>query len=261
VSTLAALALTLQDAAREAGALLADLYAQPDLQIDHKGDADLVTSADRAAEALIVARIRATYPAHQILAEESGLHAGEAPAHWYVDPIDGTLNFANQIPFWSTSVAVDAGPVGRAGVVYAPLLHEFFSATSGEGAVLNGNPITVRRIALEAAIVYTHIAHSPRRRAESLAISTYLAGHVRRLRMIGSIALGLAYVAAGRMDGVLQVGVSAWDFMAGVLLVEEAGGVVADPGGGPLRPESRGVAAAATPALLQLLLESVVQSR
>jgi myo-inositol-1(or 4)-monophosphatase len=261
MSTLAALAVTLRDAARDAGTLLVDLYARPDLLIDYKGAADLVTSADRAAESLIVSRIRAAYPAHRILAEESGLHAGEEPASWYVDPIDGTLNFANQIPFWSTSVAVDAGPVGRAGVVYAPLLKEFFAATSSEGASLNGYPIAARQLDPEAAIVYTHIAHGPRRLAESVAISAYLAPRVRRLRMIGSIALALAYVAAGRMDGVLQVGASAWDFMAGVLLVEETGGVTADPDGGPLRPESRGVAAAATPALLQLLLESVAQSR
>ena len=146
-------------------------------------------------------------------------------------------------------------------MVYAPLLNEFFSTATGTGVTLNGTPVAARRVPVSEAMVYTHIGRSPEHLAESLSISAYLGSRVRRLRMIGSIALALAYVAAGRLDGVVQMGVSAWDFMAGVLLVEATGGFTADPAGGDVHTASRGVVAASTPALLNVLLESIANAQ
>ena len=262
MSARATLISMVEETARAAGATLLEHYNSSDLVVDLKGVADLVTSADRAAEALVLSRIRKTYPEHRVLAEESGLHSGSAAARWYVDPLDGTLNFASRLPFWCTSLAVDAAEMGRIGVVYAPLLNEYFSVVAGQGVTLNGQPILARRVNPSDALIYTPYRQECRTcPGESLAICAYLVPRVRRLRMLGSIALALAYVAAGRLDGVVQIGVSAWDFMAGVQMVEENGGVVSDPSGGPLRPDSAGVVAAATPALLHVLLDGILSAQ
>lgn len=245
----------LRDTARAAGDLLLDRYRSGAFSVDAKGAFDLVTSADTAAEALILGRIRASYPDHRIVAEESGAHAGDATV-WYIDPLDGTLNFANHLPFWSTSLAVRSPGDGAAGVVYAPLLDEFFAA-DGTGATLNGIPIAVRALPVHRALVYTHIGRDAGRQALSLAIAGTLAPRIYRLRMIGSLALALAYVAAGRLDGVLQIGASSWDYMAGALLVERAGGAVSGARGEPLEPGGETVVAAATPELHRLLLETI----
>jgi myo-inositol-1(or 4)-monophosphatase len=255
----AMLSTTLHEAARAAGALLLDFYRRADLTVELKGPSDLVTSADHAAEQAILARIRAAYPDHAILAEESGLHAGQRAGSWYIDPLDGTLNYASQLPYWCTSLAVQAGDV-RLGVIYAPLLDEYF-ATADAGVALNGRPTAMRHVAVGDALVYTHIGRAGPRQVEALAICTFLAPRIRRLRMMGSLALALAYVAAGRLDGVLQIGAYAWDFMAGAWLVQQAGGIVSAPDGTPIRPDAGGIAAAATPELHRTLIQSVVHAR
>jgi myo-inositol-1(or 4)-monophosphatase len=251
---------TLHEAARAAGALLLDTYRRHSFVVDLKGASDLVTSADRAAEALILERIHAAYPDHAVLAEESGLHTGQSGGSWYIDPLDGTINYASHLPLWCTSLAVQVGAAG-AGVVYAPLLDEFFASATGAGARLNGQPVGIRQVPARDALVYTHIGKNPERQAEALAICAFLAPRIRRLRMMGSLALALAYLAAGRLDGVLQIGAFAWDFMAGALLVREAGGIVTAPDGAPIGPDAGGVVAAATPELYAVLLESVAHAQ
>lgn len=255
----AVLATFLDETARAAGALLLDYHRRHDLVVELKGPSDLVTGADRAAEELILARIRATYPGHAILAEESGMHGGQAAGMWYIDPLDGTINYASHLPFWCTSLAARVGDA-RLGVVYAPLLDECFAVAAGVGATLNGQPVAPRRVPVGDALVYTHIGKHDARQAEALAICAFLAPRIRRLRMMGSLALALAYVAAGRLDGVLQVGAHPWDFMAGAWLVQESGGIVTAPDGPPLSPDADGIAAAATPELHAMLVQGVANA-
>lgn len=245
----------LHECAWAAGAVLLDHYRRRDFSVDAKGASDLVTSADHATEAAILGRIRAAFPDHAVLAEESGLQVGNEDATWYIDPLDGTTNFANFLPFWCTSLAVDASHGGGAAVVYAPLLDEFF-ATAGAGATLNGQPLAVRAVPLARALVYGNIGDSRGQSGEAERIIAVLAPRIHRMRMMGSLAMALAYVAAGRFDGALQTGAEAWDFMAGAALVRAAGGLVSDTEGGPLGPRSTGVIAAATPEMHALLLEA-----
>jgi len=245
----------LQDCARAAGAVLLDRYRRRDFSVDAKGASDLVTSADHAAEAAILGRIHAAFPNHAVLAEESGLQGDGAVATWYIDPLDGTTNFAHFLPFWCTSLAVEGAAGGRAAVVYAPLLDEFF-ACGDTGATLNGQPLAVRAVPLARALVYGNVGDSRGQSGEAGRVIAVLAPRIHRMRMMGSLAMGLAYVAAGRFDGVLQTSAASWDFMAGAALVRAAGGLVSDPEGGPLGPHSAGVIAAATPEMHALLLEA-----
>lgn len=249
------LVAVLHECARAAGAVLLDRYRRRDFVVDAKGTSDLVTSADHAAEAEILGRIRATFPGHAVLAEESGLQGGDGSATWYIDPLDGTTNFAHFLPFWCTSLAVEAAAGQGASVVYAPQLDEFFA--SGEaGATLNGQAVGVRSVPLARALVYGNIGDSRGQSGEAARMIAVLTPRIHRVRMMGSLAMGLAYVAAGRFDGVLQTRAAAWDFMAGAALVRAAGGLVSDPDGGPLGPRSVGVIAAATPEMHGLLLEA-----
>jgi myo-inositol-1(or 4)-monophosphatase len=254
-----ALAATLHETAHVAGAVLLEYYRRRDLVVDLKGASDLVTSADRAAEDAILSRLHAAYPEHAVLAEESGMHAGQSDGIWYIDPLDGTINYASHLPFWCVSLAVQAGGA-RLGMVYAPLLDELFAVTAGVSVSLNGQSIAMRHVPVDDALVYTHIGRDGPHQTEALTICTFLAPRIRRLRMMGSLALALAYVAAGRLDGVLQVGAHAWDFMAGAYLVQEAGGIVTAPDGAPIGPAAEGIAAAATPELHATLVRSVLHA-
>ena len=214
--------------AREAGNLLVQKLGSA--KITNKGDINLVTEADIAAENLIIERIRSHYPQHGILAEESGeaaLAGKQSEWKWIIDPLDGTTNYAHGYPCFCVSIALEHKGVLEVGVVYDPLRDEMFAAERGSGATLNDRQIRVSNVdELSQAMVCTGFPYNVRERpdfAREFAKFTMAAQAVRR---DGSAALDLAYVACGRFDGFWEDGLNPWDVAAGALLIFEARGKV-----------------------------------
>ena len=208
--------------AREAGQIL---LAHCGVSFELKGDYDLVTAADRASEALVIKRLRERFPSHGIVAEEGGRAEMEAELRWYVDPLDGTTNFAHGYPQWNVTLALARKGEVIAGVVYDPLNRELFTAERGAGAQLNGARIRVSRATvLNDALVST--GFPSRKRSQNVNIHFYyqLAMMTHGVRRGGSAALDLAYTACGRLEAFWEFGLNPWDMAAGTLLVEEAGG-------------------------------------
>ena len=233
--TVEALRALAAEAARAAGSeLIARLATER--QISFKGGTDLVTDADRAAEQKIVELLGARFPEHGILAEERGAVPGSAPYRWIVDPLDGTTNYAHGVPHYCVSIAVE-GPQGvLAGAIFDPVRDELFLAGRGQGATLNGKPLRVgTTVALADALLATGFPYdlwtNP---THTLSLFDTFATQARGMRRLGSAALDLAYVAAGRFDGFFEFKLKAWDVAAGALLVREAGGTVSHLRGGPL---------------------------
>ncbi|MGB8510668.1 MAG: inositol monophosphatase family protein [Pyrinomonadaceae bacterium] len=223
--------------AREAGRVLAEKFGRA-IQVSNKGDIDLVTESDLAAEKLIVERIRSYYPRHAVLAEESGAGAavGGAPSDykWIIDPLDGTTNYAHGYPIFCVSIALEHEGRIVVGVVYDPTRDELFAAERGEGATLNGRRIRVSETSdLNRALMCTGFPYDVRERGEFARHFTNFIMHAQSVRRDGSAALDLAYVACGRFDGFWEEGLRPWDVAAGVLLVEEAGGRVTHYDGAP----------------------------
>lgn len=223
------------EAAVEAGRILRWRF-QTVLEIQHKGEIDLVTEADLAGERAILSRIRSAFPDHAVLAEESGETTHVSPWLWVVDPLDGTTNFAHGFPVFAVSIALLHEGQRVLGVVYDVMRDELFSAQRGHGAFLNGRPIRVSRTPrLAEALLVTGFPYD---RQESPFDNTQeFVGLLKRCHgvlRVGSAALDLASVAAGRLDGYWEFRLSPWDLAAGALLVEEAGGQVTTPQGDPL---------------------------
>jgi myo-inositol-1(or 4)-monophosphatase len=210
--------------AREAGELLRERLPQA-RDIAQKAKNDLVTDADRASEALIVERIRATFPGAAILGEEGGTYAGDAAERFIVDPLDGTSNYAHRYPVFCVSIGYERDGKMMAGAIYAPMLDELFAAKRGHGATLNGGAIGVSAVnAVTDAMVCTgFIPMRYERNGKQFGTLSRTAQAVRR---DGSAALDLAYVAAGRFDAFWEWDLHAWDVAAGALIIEEAGGRV-----------------------------------
>jgi myo-inositol-1(or 4)-monophosphatase len=219
--------------AHKAGKILCEEFDRPP-HIDYKGEADLVTQADKRSERCIVERLTKYFPAHGIVAEEGTGHAGTSEFRWHVDPLDGTTNFAHGYPCFSVSIALAERDTLLAGVVFNPFYNELFTAARGEGAKLNGKPIHVSKITtLATSLLCTGFpAH---KRVASPNIHYYWDFTLRShgVRRDGSAALDLASVAAGRFEAFWEFGLNKWDTAAGVLLVEEAGGKVSDFAGAP----------------------------
>lgn len=223
--------------AREAGGVLIDRLGRA--RISTKGDIDLVTEADLAAEKLIIERIKSHYPRHAILAEESGasveLDAGKSDWKWIIDPLDGTTNYAHGYPCFCVSIAVEHAGQIELGVVYDPTRDELFAAERGQGATLNERPIRVSTIAdLNSAMLCTGFPYNVRERPDFAREFIKFTMTAQAVRRDGSAALDLAYLACGRFDGFWEDGLNAWDIAAGLLLIEEAGGRVTDFRGAPL---------------------------
>lgn len=200
-------------------------------------DTDLVTRFDREAEAVIVEGLRARYPHHHILAEEGGERPGEQGAPcWIIDPLDGTTNFAHGLPLFSVSIACLIDGMVRVGVVFAPAMGWRFAAVRGQGATLNGRPIGVSQTAsLDSALLTTGFPYDRRTSSENnLAQFVAFKKRVRGIRRLGSAALDLSLVAAGRFDGYWEMKLKPWDIAAGTLICEEAGGQLSNWSGGPL---------------------------
>jgi myo-inositol-1(or 4)-monophosphatase len=219
--------------AHEAGSLLR-YYFERHVRFELKGDFDLVTEADRASEKLIVERLKASFPGHGIMAEEGSGHESSSEYRWYVDPLDGTTNFAHGYPIYNVTLALEKAGELIAGVIFDPNRGELFACEKGGGAFLNGAPI--------------HVSHAPRldeclfstgfpsrRRHLDVNIHFYyqLAMASHGVRRGGAAAIDLAWVACGRLDGYWEFGLSPWDMAAGKLLVEEAGGICRDMHGHP----------------------------
>jgi myo-inositol-1(or 4)-monophosphatase len=220
--------------ARRAGEILRAGYGRQH-HIDYKGLIDLVTEVDHQSEAFLLSEIRRSFPAHRILAEESGSQVGEECCIWYVDPLDGTINFAHDFPFFAVSLAFEMEGEMRLGVIYDPLQDECYTAERGKGAWLNGTPIHVSgtQDLLHSLLVTGFpydIRENPDNNLDHYARLNLLTQGVRRL---GSAALDLAYVACGRLDGFWEVRVSPWDVAAGGLIAREAGATVTDMQGNP----------------------------
>ena len=229
LSASAALALATQ-AAREAGALLLELRRSPATGIRSKSSAtDLVSEADERAERAIVATIRKRRPDDALVAEEGSSARGSTGVSWYVDPLDGTINYLYGIPHWSVSIccADTAGPL--AGVVFDPLRDELFSAARGGGAQLGDRRLTVTdKRDLASALIATGFGYGAAERVTQGRFIAQVLGDVRDVRRFGSAALDLSWVAAGRWDGYFEAVDKPWDWMAGAMLVREAGGRVTE---------------------------------
>jgi myo-inositol-1(or 4)-monophosphatase len=219
---------TAVEIAREAGALLAN-YFERRVLFELKGEFDLVTEADRASEKMVVERLRSHFPSHTIVAEEGSGHEGGSEYRWYVDPLDGTTNFAHSFPMFNVTLGlVRAGEV-VAGVVYDPLRQEMFMAERGAGAYLNNRRIHVSKTArLSDSLASTGFPSRKRHHNVNIHFYYQLAMASHGVRRTGSAAIDLAYVAAGRLDFFWEFGLKPWDMAAGTLLVEEAGGRVSD---------------------------------
>ncbi len=226
---------TAVDIAREAGALLADFFRRP-LEISYKRKSDLVTQADRASEALIVERLRRHFPTHAIVAEEGGSQGVDSEYCWYVDPLDGTTNFAHGFPVYCVTLGLAHRGEVVAGVVFDPNRDELYTVERGSGAFLNGRRLRVSKtVQLSEALLAT--GFPPFATNHDLNIQFYFrfTELTHGIRRAGSAALDLCSVAAGRFDGFWELKLNPWDKAAGSLLVSEAGGRVSSVAGEPFR--------------------------
>jgi myo-inositol-1(or 4)-monophosphatase len=223
--------------AQEAGALLRAYFAQG-VETEYKGDVDLVTVADRAAEKLIRGRLAEVFPDHGVYGEEGTREGLDREFRWYVDPLDGTTNFAHGFPQFCVSMGLERRSVGlpqsadgilEAAVIYDPLRNEMFTAERGRGVRVNDKPIRPSRSAeLAEALVATGFPSRKRHTSPNIHFYHEFTLRSHGVRRAGSAALDLAYVAAGRLDAFWEFNLNPWDTAAGVLLVEEAGGRVTD---------------------------------
>ena len=229
----------------DAGTLLVQRLGSA--QISNKGDIDLVTESDIAAEQLIIDRIRSHYPRHGILAEESGeavLIEGSGGWKWIVDPLDGTTNYAHGYPCFCVSIGVEHLGMLELGVVYDPMRNEMFAAERGQGATLNDRRIRVSEVEqLNSAMLCTGFPYNVRERADFARDFTNFTMRSQAVRRDGSAAIDLAYVACGRFDGFWEDGLNPWDIAAGVLLIQEAGGLVTNYEDQPLNIYTKKVVA------------------
>jgi len=219
--------------ARQSGDILRTSFGQL-LQVDHKGVIDLVSDADWRSEQFIISYIHQHFPGDTIVAEESGEFTGTANHAWYIDPLDGTINYVHGLPIYSVSIADAEGGVQRLAVVYDPMRDECFSAEFGKGAWLNGQPIHPSHTPdLDHALLVTGFPYDIRTNPENnLNHYAHFALRSQAVRRLGSAALELCYVASGRFDGYWELWVKAWDVSAGGLIAREAGAVVTNVAGG-----------------------------
>ena len=219
-----------------AGELQKARYGAADLEVAHKGEIDLVTEVDRACEKEIVALLRESFPSHDIVTEETDLARTGSRHVWFIDPLDGTTNFAHGYPVFCSSVALTQDGEVIAGAVYDPLREELFTAERGGGAHLNGRTLHAsKRTQLLDSLLITGFPYDVRSDLPGkLRLFNRFMGEARAIRRDGAAALDLCYVAAGRIDGFWEERLQPWDMMAGILMIEEAGGRVSRFDGSPV---------------------------
>lgn len=225
--------LDLEILARQAGEILRVHFGRC-LQIGHKGIIDLVTDADRHSEDFLLSEIRRCFPGQRVVAEESGGLDGNDGQTWYIDPLDGTVNYAHGLPIFAVSIAYAENSLVRLGVVYDPMRGECFSAERGQGAYLNGHRLRVSVAeSLDQSLLVTGFPYDIRTNPQNnLDYFARFALQAQAVRRLGSAALDLCYVAAGRFDGYWEIRLQAWDVAAGGLIAEEAGAKVTNLSGG-----------------------------
>ena len=232
-------------AARQAGSVIMRSFGRIDsLTVSEKQANDYVSEIDRNAEKAIIDTLRRAYPNHAILAEESGSH-GEDDFQWVIDPLDGTTNYLHGFPQFAVSIALLHRKRLECAVVYDPVRDEMFTADRGAGALLNDRRLRVTdQKGLKGALIGTGIPFRDQRYIDAyLGMLKTLTQETAGIRRPGSAALDFAYVASGRLDGFWELGLSVWDFAAGTLLIQEAGGTVSDIGGGSRHLETGNVIA------------------
>jgi len=248
----------LEELARAAGEILRSGY-QRDHQVRYKGAIDLVTEVDDQSESYLLAEVQHRFPGHHIVAEESGVTKGRLEDLWYIDPLDGTVNYAHHIPLFCVSIAFASSGTVRLGAVYDPLRDELFTAERGLGAWLNGTAIRVSEAAeLAKSLLVTGFPydawHSPRNNFDYFVKFSKSSLGVRRL---GSAALDACYVAAGRFDAFWELSLNAWDVAAAGLIAEEAGASVTDVDGGSDYLSPPQSILASSPGIYQQILEGL----
>jgi len=232
----------MQELAREAGALLMSFFGK--VAIEYKGDVDLVTQADRSSEALIVERIRKQWPGHDLIGEEGSRTETGSDFLWYIDPLDGTTNFAHGYPVFCVSLGLEYKGERIAGVIFDPTRNEMFAAEKGGGSRLNGRAIHVSPATrLAESLLATGFPSHKRHKNPNIQFYHQITLRSHGVRRAGSAALDLCCVAAGRYDGFWEFNLNSWDTAAGVLVVQEAGGKVTNFSGGPFTIDSREVLA------------------
>jgi myo-inositol-1(or 4)-monophosphatase len=251
----------LEKLAREAGAILRAGYSG-DHQVSYKGPIDLVTEVDHQSEAYLLGELKRDFPSHHIFTEESGIIEGNVEDIWYLDPLDGTVNYAHHVPIFSVSIAYASRGTLVLGAVYDPLRDEMFSAERGKGAYLNGKRLQPSSVTeLRRSLLVTGFPYdtwdTPR---DNFANFVRLAKLTQGVRRLGSAALDLTYVAAGRLDGFWELSLRPWDVAAGGLICEEAGARVTN-----IRGEENYLAVplsilATTPGIHALMLEELQKS-
>ncbi|MGX9116847.1 inositol monophosphatase family protein [Mesorhizobium sp. BHbsci] len=223
-------------AAMKAGRSLSrDFGEVQNLQVSMKGPGDYVTQADRKAEDILFTELSKARPGYAFLMEERGLIEGDDGQHrWIVDPLDGTTNFLHGIPLFAISIALERQGQIVAGVVYNPAMDELYTAERGGGAFMNDRRLRVAgRTKLIDTVIGCGVPHLGRGQHGNFLVELRnVMAEVSGVRRLGSASLDLAYVAAGRMDGFWETGLSAWDVAAGILLIREAGGFISDFAGG-----------------------------
>ncbi len=213
--------------ARQAGDILRRDFGLH-LHVDHKGLIDLVSEADRQSEQFLLDTLRQHFPGDSINSEESGISAGTNDHQWYIDPLDGTVNYVHGVPIYSVSIAYAENGKLLLGVVYDPSRDELFSAEAGVGAWLGGQPIHPAGAAdLDHALLVTGFPYDIRTNpANNLDHYAHFSLHTQGVRRLGSAALDLCYVACGRLDGFWELRLNPWDVAAGGLVARQAGAVV-----------------------------------
>ncbi|HWK31875.1 MAG TPA: inositol monophosphatase family protein [Terriglobales bacterium] len=232
----------IQQIAREAGDLLMEHFGKVD--IEYKGEVDVVTAADRESEKLIVERLTKLWPDHDLMGEEGARRTSGSDYRWYIDPLDGTTNFAHGYPVFCVSIALECRGELIAGTVYDPTRREMFAAEKGSGAWLNDRAMRVSKTGrLAESLIATGFPSQKRHKNPNIHFYHHITLQTHGVRRAGSAAMDLAYTAAGRYDGYWEFNLNPWDTAAGVLIVSEAGGIVTDLDGGAFVIASKEVVA------------------
>lgn len=249
-----------EQAARAGGDVLRDWSNR--FAVREKGPADLVTEADFASEETTRRILLGAFPTHGFLGEEGSSDPGDGRHRWIVDPLDGTMNYAHGLPCYCVSIALENSRRIVAGTIFDPWLEECYTAEAGEGAFLNGTRITTSQTRqLSQAVVAVSFPSQVTRDAREIHNFIEAMVSCRGVRRLGSAALSLAYVAAGRFDAFWATETKIWDVAAGVVLVEEAGGVVTNLQGGPFDVDNPRFIAAANPDMHAAILELILRDR
>jgi len=235
-------------AARQAGEILRGRFTG-EKRVEHKGRGNIVTQVDLEVERRLVKLLREEYPDHSIMTEESQGFQGSSPYTWILDPLDGTRNYASGIPYFSVTVALARGDEVLVGIVHDPVRDELFWAEKGRGAFLNGSPMRVSgKETVKASVLGFDMGYNDEKARQALQMVTALWPGMQTMRVMGSAALGITYAACGRLDLYFHHSLYPWDLASGLLLVQEAGGLITESSGAPIHFSSK-TAVAANPTL------------